>query len=234
MIIVQKPRCWQITKVQSRGPPHQHQQHQGTRLGVSRESQHIDIASSWLNKIKDSSSSKEVVCGVVCCGCGMPVTTERNSPLWYFNPARLALLRPTADTQREAICCAITELLWKVRYNCSLISVPDYWYWTVQCGADKQSVLAITGEAPCFDAKSAIFKTDGITEKVKITNNQSLNNRILTAPPLPLNKYRRSGPNRQKAYQPCMYGEREIRFNPNSLNWEHQNLSWLQIKWDRL
>ena len=34
----------------------------------------------------------------------------------------------------------------------------------------------MTGESPCFEAKSAIYKTDGITEKVKITNHQFLTN----------------------------------------------------------
>ena len=33
----------------------------------------------------------------------------------------------------------------------------------------------MSGESPCFDAKSAIYKTDGITEKVKITKHQFLN-----------------------------------------------------------
>ena len=46
---------------------------------------------------------------------GIVVYREPPRPHKMFSFPRLSLLRPTADTQREAVCCALTELLWKVR-----------------------------------------------------------------------------------------------------------------------
>jgi len=65
------------------------------------------------------------------------------------------MLRPNYETQKEILTCAIIELLWK-------------------CGSQKQAVLVIPGEHPCFEA-SKIYSTDGVTEKLHILGAKNLN-----------------------------------------------------------
>ena len=48
-------------------------------------------------------------------GAGLGVSTELESKMESIFSIRLALLRPNSETQREAVCLAIIELLWKVR-----------------------------------------------------------------------------------------------------------------------
>ena len=62
-----------------------------------------------------------------------------------------------------------------------------------QCGAGKKSVLAVRGESPCFEQKSSIYKSDGITERVNNTNRSEKSSDthilFLTAPFVLLYKY---------------------------------------------
>ena len=75
---------------------------------------------------------------------------------------RKNLLRPSDTIQKEILCGAIVELLWKVRFaSLGFMFTSDN-----KCGETKQAVLAIPGTEPGFES-TAFLTFDGLTEKVR-------------------------------------------------------------------
>ena len=73
---------------------------------------------------------------------------------------RSNLLQPSDAIQKEILCGAIVELLWKVLNRCENSSLTSF-----KCGDRERAVLAILDVAIDFEP-TVFYSADGLTEKV--------------------------------------------------------------------